>query len=112
MHRRAFGITGGWIIASLAPGAWYDRVSEGGYGYVTAWVGEKEERGGQGCGCTRGDLRKLEIFQSRVDWTEPKTPKAATAAPTLKTKDTHTNIHPRARSIIDPPSGGQKMRVA
>ena len=36
---------------------------------------EKKDRGGrQGRCCTWGDRMKLETFQSRVDWTDPRTP--------------------------------------
>ena len=42
---------------------------------------ERQKRPGQGGGCTWGDRRKLETFQSRVDWNGPRTPEAASVAP-------------------------------
>ena len=79
-----FGITGE-STAVLDPGAWYSIVREGGCRFMAAWTKEEEKvrkqaekersgRGGQGRGCAWGDCSKLETFQSRVDWTNPRTP--------------------------------------
>ena len=38
-------------------------------------------------GYTWGDCRKLETFQSHVDWTDLRTPEAALAAPTGETEN-------------------------
>ena len=61
---------------------------------MAAWVMEEEKapesrqrrrergrKGGQGWGSTWGDRRKVATFQTRFDWTSPKTPGAASAAP-------------------------------
>ena len=77
--RRMFGITGDWSTAALDPGAWYNIVSAGSCRFMAAWVREKEKgsknrqrkreaEGADKVECTWGDRKKLETFQSRVDW--------------------------------------------
>ena len=59
----------------------YDRVSEGrGKGVRNSAEEGKGGREGQGRGHTCDDHMKLESFLSRVDWTDPRTPEAASAA--------------------------------
>ena len=52
----------------------YGRVGEGRGKYA-------RKSAEQGRGYTWGDRRKLETFESRVDWTNPSTPEAASVAP-------------------------------
>ena len=59
---RLFGVTGDWRTAAFDPGAWYNKVHEGGCRFMAAWVREE------------GDCSKLETFSNHVDWTNPRTP--------------------------------------
>ena len=38
---RLFGVTGDWRTAALDPGAWYNKVHEGGCRFMAAWVREE-----------------------------------------------------------------------
>ena len=42
-----FGVTGDWRTAALDPGAWYNKVHEGGCGFMAAWVREEENASNQ-----------------------------------------------------------------
>ena len=45
---RLFGVTGDWRIAALDPGAWYNKVHEGGgCRLMAAWVREEENASNQ-----------------------------------------------------------------
>ena len=39
---RLFGVTGEWRPAALDPGAWYNKVHEGGCRFMAVWVREEE----------------------------------------------------------------------
>ena len=39
---RLFGVTRDWRTAALDPGAWYNKVHEGGCSFMAAWVREEE----------------------------------------------------------------------
>ena len=41
---RLFGVTGDWRTAALDPGAWYNKVHEGGCRFMTAWGREEKMR--------------------------------------------------------------------
>ena len=72
---------------------------------MAAWVMEEEKapengqrrrergrKGGQGWGSNWGDRRKLAIFQTRVNWTSPKPPGAASAAPIGKPENPESMV--------------------
>ena len=44
---RLFGVTGDWRTAALDPGAWYNKVQEGGCRFMAAWVREEENASNQ-----------------------------------------------------------------
>ena len=44
---RLFGVTEGWRTAALDPGAWYNKVHEGGCRFMAAWVREEENASNQ-----------------------------------------------------------------
>ena len=44
---RLFGDTGDWRTAALDPGAWYNKVREGGCRFMAAWVREEEDASNQ-----------------------------------------------------------------
>ena len=84
---------------------WYNKVCEKGLGFMVAWVMEEEKapenrqrrsergrKGGQGWGSTWGDRRKVATFQTRFDWTNPKTPGAASAAPIGKPENPESMV--------------------
>ena len=48
--------------------------------------------GGQGKGCTWGDRRKLEMFHSRVNWSDPKTPEVASTVPIGKPENPESMV--------------------
>ena len=44
---RLFGVTGEWRTAALDPGAWNNKVHEGGCRFMAAWVREEENASNQ-----------------------------------------------------------------
>ena len=44
---RPFGVTGDWRTVALDPGAWYNKVQEGGCRFMVAWVREEENASNQ-----------------------------------------------------------------
>ena len=120
--RRVFSITGDWNTAALDPlglgtgseglGAFClffkhnMRMGLQVYGGVGEGRGKRRSKSGRGRerpkrqtrllkSCTWGNRRKLETFQSRVDWTDPRTPEATLAAPIGKLE----NLNPERKRV-------------